>query len=73
MPLRASSRGTKWRDCWPACPPQQKAVVVLRYLLDEPDEQIAQALGCTQGTVRSHLSHARTALRLTAAAGADKE
>ena len=26
-------------------PPQQKAVIVLRYLLDETDEQIAQALG----------------------------
>lgn len=54
-------------------PPQQKAVIVLRYLLDETDEQIAQALGCTPATVRSHLSHARTALRLAAAARADKE
>jgi RNA polymerase sigma-70 factor (sigma-E family) len=45
-------------------PPQQKAVIVLRYLLDEPDDQIALALGCTPGTVRSHLSLARAALRL---------
>jgi RNA polymerase sigma-70 factor (sigma-E family) len=56
-----------------ALPPQQKAAVVLRYLLDEPDEQIALALGCTPGTVRSHLSHARAALRLAASAPADKE
>jgi RNA polymerase sigma-70 factor (sigma-E family) len=54
-------------------PPQQKAVIVLRYLLDEPDEQIAQALGCTPGTVRSHLSHARAALRLAATTTTNKE
>lgn len=54
-------------------PPQQKAVIVLRYLLDEPDERIAEVLGCTPGTVRSHLSHARAALRLAATATADKE
>jgi RNA polymerase sigma factor (sigma-70 family) len=47
-------------------PPQQKAVIVMRYLLDEPDDQIADALGCTPGTVRSHLSLARAALRLAA-------
>jgi RNA polymerase sigma factor (sigma-70 family) len=50
-------------------PPQQKAAVVLRYLLDESDEQIADALGCTTGTVRSHLSRARATLRLVAAHG----
>lgn len=47
-------------------PPKQKAVIVLRYLLDEPDEEIARALGCTPGTVRSHLSLARASLRLAA-------
>jgi DNA-directed RNA polymerase specialized sigma24 family protein len=41
---------------------------VLRYLFDETDEEIAEALGCTTGTVRSHLSHARAALRLAATA-----
>lgn len=51
-------------------PPQQKAVIVLRYLFDEPDDQIARALGCTPGTVRSHLSLARAALRLATAAPA---
>lgn len=51
-------------------PRQQKAVIVLRYLYDESDEQIARALGCTPGTVRSHLSHARAALRLAATASA---
>jgi RNA polymerase sigma-70 factor (sigma-E family) len=52
-----------------ALPPQQKAAIVLRYLLDESDEQIAGALGCTTGTVRSHLSRARATLRLVAADG----
>lgn len=46
-------------------PPQQKAAVVMRYVLDEPDDQIAAALGCAPATVRSHLAHARAALRLT--------
>lgn len=45
-------------------PPQQKAAVVMRYVLDEPDDQIAAALGCTSATVRSHLAHARSTLRL---------
>ena len=49
-------------------PPQQKAVIVLRYLLDEPDDEIAHALGCAPATVRSHLSLARAALRLAASA-----
>lgn len=51
-------------------PRQQKAVIVLRYLFDEPDDQIARVLGCTPGTVRSHLSHARAALRLAVTASA---
>jgi RNA polymerase sigma-70 factor (sigma-E family) len=52
-----------------ALPPQQKAAVVLRYLMDETDEQIADALGCSTGTVRSHLSRARSTLRLVATDG----
>jgi RNA polymerase sigma-70 factor (sigma-E family) len=52
-----------------ALPSQQKAAVVLRYLMDESDEQIAAALGCSTGTVRSHLSRARATLRLVAAEG----
>jgi RNA polymerase sigma-70 factor (sigma-E family) len=45
--------------------PQQRAAVALRYLFDQTDEEIAGALGCSTATVRSHLSHARSALRLT--------
>lgn len=47
--------------------PPQKTAVVLRYYLDETDEQIAAALDCSPGTVRSHLSRARATLRLAAA------
>jgi len=42
------------------------AAVVLRYLMDQTDLEIAAALGCSTGTVRSHLSHGRSALRLAA-------
>ena len=54
-------------------PPPQKVAIVLRYLRDETDDQIAQALGCTPATVRSHLSRARAALRLAATTAANKE
>ncbi|MFI1996449.1 sigma-70 family RNA polymerase sigma factor [Actinoplanes sp. NPDC020271] len=46
--------------------PQQRTAVVLRYVLDQTDDDIAATLSCTPGTVRSHLSHARAALRLAA-------
>ncbi len=53
-------------------PRQQRAAVVLRYPMDETDEQIAEELRCSPATVRSHLSQARAALRLaTAARSAD--
>ncbi|PYC88421.1 SigE family RNA polymerase sigma factor [Streptomyces tateyamensis] len=45
---------------------RQRAAVVMRYLLDQDDQQIAEALGCTPATVRSHLSQARAVLRLPA-------
>jgi RNA polymerase sigma-70 factor (sigma-E family) len=44
-------------------PPRQRAVVVLRYWEDLTDAQIAAALGCSPGTVRSQLSRALTKLR----------
>lgn len=47
-------------------PPQQRAAIVLRYLYDLRDDEIAEVLGCTPATARSHLSHARAALRLNA-------
>lgn len=42
---------------------QQRAAVVMRFYLDYPDAQIADELGCSAATVRSHISHAMAALR----------
>jgi RNA polymerase sigma-70 factor (sigma-E family) len=44
-------------------PPQQRAAIALRYLADQPDDQIAAALGCSAGTVRSYLSRGLATLR----------
>jgi len=46
-----------------ALPRRQRAVLVLRYLEDWPDRQIAEALGCSEATVRSQASRALAALR----------
>ena len=45
--------------------PTQRGAVVMRFYLDLPDTDIAQALGCSPGTVRSTNSRALSALRLT--------
>jgi RNA polymerase sigma factor (sigma-70 family) len=52
-------------------PPAQRAALTLRYVHDLTDEEIASALGCRPGTVRSLLSRGRAAIR--AAHGARKE
>ncbi|MEV0679011.1 SigE family RNA polymerase sigma factor [Actinosynnema sp. NPDC050436] len=44
-------------------PRRQRAAVVLRYYDDSTDEEIAALLGCTVGTVRSHISRALKTLR----------
>lgn len=44
-------------------PPKQRAVVVLRYYEDLPEAAIAEALGCSPGTVKSHASRALRTLR----------
>ena len=53
-----------------ALPPRQRAVLVLRYLEDMPDSEIAALLGCQQATVRSQAARGLAALRpLLARAG----
>ena len=45
-------------------PRRQQAVLVLRYFEDRGDAEIAELLGCSPGTVRSHASRALAALRV---------
>lgn len=46
-----------------ALPRQQRAVVVLRYYEDLSERQIADALGCSTGSVKRHASRALATLR----------
>jgi RNA polymerase sigma-70 factor (ECF subfamily) len=50
------------RDALMALPPRQRAVVALHYLDDRPVAEIAELLGCSSGTVKTHLARARQAL-----------
>ena len=43
--------------------PNQRAVAVLSLYADLPTRQVARTLGCSQATVRVHLSQARRRLR----------
>ncbi len=43
--------------------PKQRAVIVLRYLEDLSDQQIAEIVGCEPGTVRSQLARGLARLR----------
>ncbi len=45
-------------------PVNQRAAVVMRYLEDLSDAEIAAVLGCTPGTVRVHVHRALTRLRV---------
>jgi RNA polymerase sigma-70 factor (sigma-E family) len=51
---------------WPhvkALPPQQRAVIVLRYFEDLSEAEIADVLGCSRGNVKSTAHRALKALR----------
>ncbi|WP_438869537.1 sigma-70 family RNA polymerase sigma factor [Paractinoplanes ferrugineus] len=51
------------RDLLASLPVKQRAAVAMRYVLDLPDEQIAELLGCSPQTVRSQVSRGLAALR----------
>jgi RNA polymerase sigma-70 factor (ECF subfamily) len=44
-------------------PRRQQEVLVLRYLADLPEQDVARALGCSAGTVKQHASRGLHALR----------
>jgi RNA polymerase sigma-70 factor (sigma-E family) len=54
-------------------PGRQRTVLVLRYYLGLPDDEIATTLGCRTGTVRSLASRAFAALRHHPALSASEE
>jgi len=44
-------------------PPRQRAVFTLRHFVGLSTHEIAEALGCSPGTVKCHLSRALAGLR----------
>jgi RNA polymerase sigma factor (sigma-70 family) len=50
------------REALLTLPRQQRAVIALYYLEDQPVAEIAALLGCSEGTVKTHLSRGRAAL-----------
>ena len=65
-PLELALRGEEQRRIWRAVqqlPIKLRAAVVLRYYHDLSYEELAQALACPVGTVRSRLHAAHTKLR----------
>lgn len=52
-------------------PRRQRQVLVLRYLADLPEHEVARVLGCSVGTVKQHAHRALAALRTDA--GLDQE
>jgi len=46
-----------------ALSPKQREVVMLRYVVDLPEADVATTLGCSVGTVKTHASRGLAALR----------
>jgi len=55
--------GALVREALAALPRQQRAVLVLRYFEDLPEASIAEILGCSAGTVKTHAHRGLRALR----------
>lgn len=57
-----ADRDVMWRALR-SLPPQQRAVIVLRYYEDLSEREVAALLGCAVGTVKSHTARALATLR----------
>jgi RNA polymerase sigma-70 factor (sigma-E family) len=55
------------RQALRAVSPKQRAVIFLRYAEDLPEQEVAELLGCSVGTVKSHASRGLAVLRTTLA------
>ena len=60
--LRQAQRDAAWR-LLAKLPRQQRAVLVLRFYEDLPDDEIAAVLGCSASTVRSNAARGLASLR----------
>ncbi|MGO9873912.1 MAG: RNA polymerase sigma factor [Acidimicrobiia bacterium] len=56
--------GVDIREALATLAPRQRMAIVLRYLADLTNEEVANAMGCSVGTVKSTLSSALSGLRL---------
>lgn len=58
-----------WDELAADLPPQQRAAFVLRCIEGLDPDEVAEALGCSRSTVRSHIFSARRSLRAALRAG----
>jgi RNA polymerase sigma-70 factor (sigma-E family) len=65
MSVLASERRSAVIDALADLPTRQREVLVMRYYLDYSEKEIANALGISQGAVKSHASRGAAALRTT--------
>jgi RNA polymerase sigma-70 factor (sigma-E family) len=64
-PAVAIDRDDELHTALAALPPRQRAVLVLRYFLDLPEAEVATALQCSLGTVKSTASRGLSRLERT--------
>ncbi len=65
---RVADRGLLWQLLG-RLPDRQRAALVMRYFHDQPDAEIAEAIGCRRATVRSLISRGIAAMRAQATLG----
>ena len=61
--IRGIDARSDFRLALATLPPQQRAVIVLRYWKDLPETEVARLLGCSVGTVKSTASRGLARLR----------